>query len=48
MAQVAQWLFDTGSLFFNSIMTDWGIVGLGVIATFLIIRVVNFVKRFLR
>lgn len=45
MTTVAQYLFSTGQLFFNSILTDWGIIGYGILSTFIIIRVVNFVRR---
>lgn len=45
LTTVAQFLFSVGSKFFNSILTDWGIIGLGVLSTFVIIRVVNFVRR---
>lgn len=48
MRQTAQWLFSTGLSFFNSIMSDWGVIGVGLVSTFLIIRVVNFVKRFFK
>lgn len=48
MVDVAQWLFNTGILFFNSLLSDWGIIGLGIISTFLLVRVVNFMRRFFR
>lgn len=46
--QTANWLFSIGSSFFNSLLSDWGIIGFGVLSTFLIVRVFNFVKRFFR
>lgn len=48
LVQVSTFLFSVGSQFFSSIMSDWGIIGLGLIATFLLIRVVNFIKRFFK
>lgn len=48
MTEVATWLFNVGIAFFNSLLYDWGIIGFGVISTFLLIRVVNFIKRFFK
>lgn len=48
LTQVAQFLFSTGSRFFNSILSDWGIIGYGILSTFLIVRVTNFIRRFFR
>lgn len=48
LVDVANFLFNTSVSFFNSIMTDWGIIGIGLISTFLLIRVVNFIKRFFK
>lgn len=48
MSELAQWVFNTGSSFFQSLLTDWDILGFFIIAYFLIVRVVNFVKRFLK
>lgn len=45
---ITVWLFNTGKSLFDSILTDWGIIGLGILSTFLIIRVVNFMKRFFK
>lgn len=48
LVQVSQFLYSVGSMFFNSIMSEWGIIGIGLISTFLIIRVVNFIRRFFK
>lgn len=48
LVQVSNFLFSVGLSLFNSIMSDWGIIGLGLISTFLLIRVVNFMKRFFK
>lgn len=48
LTQVSSFLFSVGKLFFDSILSDWGIIGLGLIATFLVIRVVKFIKRFFK
>lgn len=48
MPEVAQYLFNTSILFFNSIVSDWGIIGMGILSTFLLIRVVNFMRRFFK
>lgn len=48
MVEVANYLFNTSILFFNSLMSDWGIIGIGVISTFLLVRVVNFIRRFFK
>lgn len=48
LVQVSDFLFNLGSMFFNSILSDWGIIGLGLISTFLIVRVVNFIRRFFK
>lgn len=48
MLDVANWLFSTGLSFFNSILSDWGIVGIGILSTFLLVRVVNFMRRFFK
>lgn len=48
MVEVSNWLFNIGSMFFQSILNDWGIIGLGLISTFILVRVVNFIKRFFR
>lgn len=48
MLDVANWIFSTGLSFFNSILSDWGIIGVGILSTFLLIRVVNFMRRFFK
>lgn len=48
LVQVAEFLFNTGTMFFNSIMTTWGIIGMGIVSTFILVRVANFIKRFFR
>lgn len=48
LVDVANFLFNTSISFFNSIITDWGIIGVGLIATFLLIRVANFIRRFFK
>lgn len=48
LLQVAQFLFNTASDFFNSLLSDWGIIGFGIVATFLLVRVTNFIRRFFR
>lgn len=46
--QVADFLFSTGKLIFDSLLTDWGIIGIGILSTFFIVRVTNFIKRFFK
>lgn len=46
LTQVAQFLFNSGKSFFDSFMSDWGIIGYGIVIAFVIPRVVNFMKRF--
>lgn len=48
MLDVANWLFNTGLRFFNSVLNDWGIIGIGILSTFLLVRVVNFMRRFFK
>ena len=48
MEETAAWLFKFATALFNSMMTTWGILGVGLISTFLVVRVVNFIKRFLK
>lgn len=48
LVQVAQWLFDNGVRLFNSIVNDWGIIGLGLVSTFLLVRVANFMHKFFK
>lgn len=48
MVDVAAFLFNTGSMFWQSLLNDWGIIGLGLVSTFLIVRVANFIRRFFR
>lgn len=48
LVQVSNFLFSVGLSLFNSLMTEWGIIGLGLVSTFLLIRVVNFIKRFFK
>lgn len=33
---------------FNSFLSDWGFIGLSIVFVFVIVRVVNFVKRLFR
>lgn len=46
LANVADFLFTSGKKFFDSLLTDWGIIGMGIIFMFIMPRVVNFMKRF--
>lgn len=46
--QVAQFIFDTGTKLFNSILTSWGIIGLFIIGRIVLDYVVNLIKRFFR
>lgn len=48
LVQVADFLFSSGKKFFDSLLTDWGIIGFGIISVFVLPRVVNFMKRFFR
>lgn len=48
MVDVANYLFNTSILFFNSLMSDWGIIGIGIVSTFLLVRVANFIRRFFK
>lgn len=48
MVEVADFLFNSGIAFFNSLVNDWGIIGIGIVSTFLLIRVVNFIRRFFK
>lgn len=48
LVQVADFLFMSGKKFFDSLLTDWGIIGFGIISMFVFPRVVNFMKRFFR
>lgn len=43
LAQVADFLFLSGKKFFDSLLTDWGIIGFGIISMFVFPRVVNFI-----
>lgn len=45
LIQVSEFIFKTALDFFNSLLSDWGIIGLGIVSTFLLIRVVNFIRR---
>lgn len=42
------WLFQSAQSLFSSMLKDWGIIGIGIIATFLLVRVSNFMHRFFR
>lgn len=46
LKEVATFLFNSGKLFFDSLLSDWGIIGLGIISCFIIPRITNFIKRF--
>lgn len=46
--QVGNFLIDTMLKYFNSIATDWGIIGIGMISIFVLQRVINFIKRFFK
>lgn len=46
--QVANFLFDSGKRIFDSLLSDWGIIGISVIASFVLIRVAEFIKRFFK
>lgn len=46
--EVANFIFTFGLSLFQSISTTWGIIGMGLLSTFLLLRVVNFIKRFFR
>lgn len=48
LVTVANSLFQWGKMFFQSLITDWGIIGFGIVCTFILVRVVNFIKRFFR
>lgn len=48
LSQTADFLFSSGKKFFDSFLSDWGIIGYGIIIVFIIPRVVNFMKRFFR
>lgn len=48
MTEVANFLFVSGKKFFDSFLSDWGIIGFGMIAVFVVPRIVNFMKRFFR
>ncbi len=45
---VANWLFTSGQTIFSSLVSQWGIIGVGIVATFLLVRVSNFMHRFFR
>lgn len=45
LIQLAQFIFDSATKVFNSILADWGFIGYYIIAAPLIVRAVNFVKR---
>lgn len=46
MTQVATFLANSIKAFVSAMANDWGILGLGLIACFILDRVVNFIKRF--
>lgn len=48
LKEVANFLLNSGKLFFDSIMIDWGVIGYGIVAVFVIARLENFVKRFFK
>lgn len=48
MVDVANFLFDTGRKFFNSFLSDWDVIGYGIISVFVVPRVYNFIRRFFR
>lgn len=48
LLQVANFMFDSSRKLFQSMLTDWGIIGLSLIGTFLLIRVANFMRRFFK
>lgn len=45
LLQVSEFLFNVATNIFDSLLSDWGIIGLGIVSTFLLIRVVNFIRR---
>ena len=45
MVDVADFIFSICKNFFDSFLSDWGIIGFGIISIFIIPRVANFVKR---
>lgn len=46
--QVANFLFSLAKQIFDSISTSWGVIGFGILSTFLFARVINFIRRFFR
>lgn len=48
LVQVADFLYSTSLSLFNSLKSDWGILGLFILSSFLLIRVANFMRRFFK
>lgn len=45
LVQVANFLTSTGQKMFYMVINDWGVIGLGMTAIFVLSRVVRFIKR---
>lgn len=45
---VANYIFTVGKQLFDSLLSVWGIIGLGIVFNFLLVRVVNFIKKFFK
>lgn len=48
LGQTAQSLFTWIKVFFDSLLTDWGIIGFAILAFFIVPRVENFIRRMFR
>lgn len=47
MIDSAQFLISSAKAFFDSLLSDWGVIGYGIIAVLIVRPVIKFIKRFL-
>lgn len=45
LVQTANFLNSSGQKLFSMVIHDWGIIGMGMVAIFVLSRVVRFIKR---